>query len=142
MSTAGMPSAAPHCAMHVSREMELREMGAPAWLAKPDGAEETGEADHTGGVLHKRYIRKFWKCPVAGCSRVAAYLPTEEEEKTAAARECPHCGEPSDATAAQRLAGQNICKACINKRLARKREMDRKKHVLHARRERQMETAA
>ncbi len=40
MSTAGMPSAAPHCAMHVSREMELREMGAPAWLAKPDGAEE------------------------------------------------------------------------------------------------------
>ena len=95
MSTAGMPSAAPHCAMHVSREMELREMGAPAWLAKPDGAEETGEADHTGGVLHKRYIRKFWKCPVAGCSRVAAYLPTEEEEKTAAARECPHCGEPT-----------------------------------------------
>ncbi len=130
----------PHCAIHVSREMELKQMAAPAWLAKPEGAEDDG-FDRTGGAYRKRYIRKFWKCPVEGCSRVAAYMPTEEEEKSMAARECPRCGEPSDATENQRMAGQNVCKACINKRLARKREMEEAR-VLHARRQKRDDVGA
>jgi hypothetical protein len=87
----------PRCGVHVAVEMVLVESKPPSWVMNPDGADETGERDSTGGVNRKCFTRKSWKCPVPGCYRVAAYAPTEAEEKEMALRPCSTCGMPTSA---------------------------------------------
>lgn len=109
---------APRCGVHVGVVMVLSEGKAPTWVMNPDGADETGERDNRTGTNRKCFTRKSWRCPVAGCWRVAAYAPTEEEAKDLARRPCTKCGEPTTARV--------YCAECMTeyqvKRNAKKRE--------------------
>jgi ribosomal protein S27AE len=115
-------AAAPHCPLHLATPMVLVKSRAPIWLVMPEGATDMEFEDGAvvkggcktadGGMHKKRFERKFWKCPVAGCFRVETYqLPDEELNKLR--RECPRCGEPTDASAMQRAVSQFTCKKCL-----------------------------
>jgi hypothetical protein len=103
------PQRVPRCPLHIAVEMKLEEARAPIWLVHPDGTDGCEPKS-------KRRTRKFWKCPLEGCRRVAAYLPTDEEEKEMAARTCPRCGAPSDADATLRAIGRNACRKCVREK--------------------------
>ncbi|HLZ92942.1 MAG TPA: hypothetical protein VKQ28_14610 [Candidatus Acidoferrum sp.] len=96
---------APRCGVHIAMEMALVESKPPSWIVHPDGADETGQQERSGCVNRKLFTRKSWKCPVPGCIRVAAYAPTEEEEKDMAARPCSGCGRATTARV--------YCAACL-----------------------------
>jgi hypothetical protein len=102
----------PRCPLHVAFEMRLLEVKAPAWVALATG--EDGEEEHAfSGHRRRERTRKFWKCPVENCHRVAAYSPAGEEEKKMAARRCPRCGAPSDADGINRAIGRSACRNCL-----------------------------
>lgn len=105
---------APHCQLHVATEMKLAEAVAPKWLAQAIG--EDGEDNETASHRAKTRTRKFWKCPLEGCLRVAAYLPTDEEEKQMAERTCPRCGASCDADSVQRAIGRTYCRKCLREK--------------------------
>lgn len=102
-----MSQKAPKCALHIGVEMTPRESRRPSFVfdieTDQDGKPSSGQ-------------RKFWKCPVAGCVRVAVYESTSEELQ--AARDevlCPTCGKKSDAPGEYRAIGRNRCVSCSTK---------------------------
>lgn len=97
----------PKCGVHVATVMVLVEAKAPSWLVCPDGADQFLEDDRGGGAHKNRFQRKYWKCPMPGCFRVAAFSYEGQEE-----RKCPQCGGPSDADAILRAHGENKCGDC------------------------------
>jgi ribosomal protein S27AE len=113
--------AEPHCPVHVATPMTLVKARAPNWLLMPEGATDMEFDDGVVGGMHKkRFERKFWKCPVAGCFRVQSYEMTDGELKELR-RECPSCGASTDASAMQRAVSQFTCKKCLRE----KRELKR-----------------
>jgi hypothetical protein len=105
----------PHCPLHVCVEMKLMDEAAPSWVQAAEDAEEV-IIKLKRGQHHKRFKRKYWKCPVAGCFRVAAYAPAGEEEKQLSARKCPRCGAASDADGINRAIGRTACRNCLNEK--------------------------
>ncbi|MBZ5702114.1 MAG: hypothetical protein LAN84_09725 [Acidobacteriia bacterium] len=94
-------AAAPHCPLHTGARMELVPMPAPRWIhLNTDDAEEKAAA----------LARRAWRCPIAGCGRVAPHLPSDDEAAKMARKSCPGCGGVSDGSG--RLHGNNICRSC------------------------------
>jgi hypothetical protein len=103
------------CPLHIGIEMKLEEVRAPKWLIYADDAED-------GEPRSKERTRKFWKCPVAGCLRVAAYRPTDEEEKEMSQRACPSCGAQTDVDGICRAHGNNLCTKCRREKWAARKQ--------------------
>ncbi len=117
----------PHCPLHVCVEMALIEEAAPGWVQAAEEAEEI--VVKRGRGIHRRWKRKSWKCPAPGCYRVAAYAPTDGEEKKLSVRKCRKCGAPSDQPGDARVTGRgSLCRSyCREKealRVARQRARD------------------
>jgi hypothetical protein len=118
---------APRCGVHVSTEMELRSVPAPVWLIHPDGTD--GEVTMHAGRLKKKWERKFWKCPIAGCWRVAPYAMSDAEVQERR-KPCAKCGGPVEGDTMEIRNRNARCRACHNARCrachnARAKERDR-----------------
>lgn len=110
----------PRCGVHIGAAMALVETKAPAWLFRPDGADEMDQSyEVVGGTGKKQFQRRFWKCSVPGCVRVAAFAPAEEkvEKKD---RACTSCGAPMD-------ADWTRCPACIREKRQHRRSLVEKR---------------
>lgn len=107
---------APKCAVHPETEMVLKEERAPVFIPVPDGCR------NGAGPRGRRRTRKMWKCPEPSCYRVAVYAPTDTEEKKMSERDCPGCGEPTDADGVKRSRAMNLCSKCQRERVEERRQ--------------------
>jgi hypothetical protein len=122
------------CGVHVCVEMELLEIAAPGWLVSPDGAGETD--DGRARTMGKRHLRKYWKCPAPGCTRVAAFDAVGNGVK-AETRNCPTCGDVTDAPGVRVARGDYRCNGCLREynrrckeRMRATRAAERLQHTL------------
>jgi hypothetical protein len=103
----------PKCGVHVGVAMVLMDVKAPSWLFRPDGADEMEQSEELiGGTHKKQFQRKFWKCPLAGCFRVAAHAPSEEE-LAVMRKPCRKCGGETEGDATRIRARNGMCLKCF-----------------------------